>query len=117
MGLGFEFMAAFLMCAGAGFGIDAWIAGKMAPGLFFIIGIFLGFGAGLWHLIRRAAELEAITEERDAEMRAAQANESRPREPGSEEIRARMDRIERGVDRIHRRLDDTFGGDESDRSG
>lgn len=117
MGLGFEFLAVFLILAGAGFGIDSWIAGKVAPGLFFIVGLFLGFGAGLWHLIRRANELAEITDQMEADFREAQADESRPREPGSAEIRARMDRIERGVDRIHRQLDETFGEDQADDPG
>ena len=117
MGLGFEFLAVFLMFSGGGFGLDAWIAGKAAPGAFFIIGLFLGFAAGLWHLIRRANQLAEETDQMEAELREAQADESRPRDPGSAEIRERMDRIERGVDRIHRRLDDTFGGDEEKDSG
>lgn len=117
MGLGFEFLAVFLILGGAGFGLDAWIAGKVAPGLFFILGLFLGFAAGLWHLIRRANELAEITDRMEAELREARADESRPREPGSAEIRARMDRIERGVDRIHRQLGETFGDGSTGESG
>lgn len=58
--LGFEFLAAFGMFSLGGWALDMWL-GSLP--IFLIVGLFAGFGGGLWHILRRSAALGSAYEE------------------------------------------------------
>jgi F0F1-type ATP synthase assembly protein I len=99
LGLGFEFMGAFLLMTGLGYLLDYWLSESGRPGLFLIIGLFLGFGAGLWHLIRRTNQMQ----EWDRQEEAAQRTE--PARYKDIDIETQVQRIAREVDAVHQRID------------
>ncbi len=104
LSLGFEFLSAFLMFAGGGYGLDYLLSESGRPGAGLIVGLFLGFGVGIWHLIRRSNELQRL-EERDAALRREQEqSEVISASTSSEDIHARLQRVQRGVDAVHRKL-------------
>lgn len=103
LSLGFEFLGAFLMFAALGYFLDYLWSESGRPGLFFILGLFLGFGGGIWHLIRRTGQLQQWEEEYAAAQDGPEARRAR-----DEDIRTRVDRIQRGVDAVHRKLGETL---------
>lgn len=102
LSLGFEFLGAFLMFAGFGYFLDYMLTESGRPGFGLIIGLFLGFGGGIWHLIRRTNELQAWEEAYAAERR--EAEQAGTITPTTEDIHIRMQRVQRGVDSVHRKL-------------
>ena len=104
LSLGFEFLSAFLMFAGGGYGLDYLLSETGRPRAGLIVGLFLGFGVGIWHLIRRSNELQQL-EERDAALRRERdRSETISASSSSEDIHARLQRVQRGVDAVHRKL-------------
>ncbi|MEQ9365899.1 MAG: AtpZ/AtpI family protein [Leptospirales bacterium] len=102
LSLGFEFLGAFLMLAGAGYGFDYLLSDSGRPGFGMIVGLFLGFAGGTWHLVRRSNELQELEEKYAADRRAAE--ESGVITSTTEDIHARVERVQRGVDDVHRKL-------------
>lgn len=96
LGLGFEFLGAFLMCAGAGYLVDRYLTESGRPGLFLIVGVFLGFAAGLWHLIRRTSDI--------GEWQRLHIEEKRQKQEGDEDVATKAERINREIDAVSERI-------------
>ncbi len=96
LGLGFEFLGAFLMCAGAGYLVDRYLTESGRPGLFLIAGVFVGFGAGLWHLIRRTSAI--------GEWEKLHLAEKKQAREADEDVATKADRITREIDAVSERI-------------
>lgn len=91
-GLGFEFVGLFLACTAGGWWLDEkfWPrAGSPAM----LIGLFLGFGVGLYHVLYRTRQIQNKQAER-SQQQSSQQTDSR-----------RMDQLEEGIDDVARRID------------
>ncbi|MBX7058181.1 MAG: AtpZ/AtpI family protein [Leptospirales bacterium] len=113
-GLGFEFLGALGMFGLLGFFGDRWLGWQ--PWLL-IVGVFIGFGAGLWHVIRRASAIQRVLEEQEREEAgAAPLVSDRQR---LDQLDARLQQTERqlqsGIEEMQRKLRKTQ--ERGDKSG
>lgn len=91
--LGFEFLGALALTGFAGFAADQYLNSRP---WFLITGVFLGFGAGLWHIVRRATMIQAAMDEQEREPSSAEESTS---------DRQRIDRAAADLKRTEHDLD------------
>lgn len=98
------------MFAGGGYAFDYVLSESGRPGFGFILGLFLGFGGGIWHLVRRSNELQELEEKYAREREAVAESSAISASSSSEDIQERLRRVQSGVDATHRKLGAALDG-------
>lgn len=101
IGIGFEFLSIFLGMMAGGYFLDAWL--ESSP-LWMVVGLGLGFAAGLYHLLRRSSEMEGA---RDG------GGFSEEEDKPEESVEERVNRVRGDIDRFGKRFD-SFYADRQD---
>ena len=103
-GLGFEFIGMFLACAAFGHWMDSLFWPEKSWGL--LGGIFLGFFAGLFHVLLRTKEIEKLSDEQAKKASRLETKEN---------TQQKIDRIESEISDVSRRLRDALGDLDSEK--